>query len=204
MGATPTQRIALPGDDIVPNPAAQSTRAITIDAPTPVVWQWLIQVGQDRGGFYSYDWLENLLGTDIHTTNAIRPEWQQLATGDRVPLMPTGFLGSPPDYGPHAIVDPGRALILTDWGFVLVPVGDHSTRLIVRDRAPATNLFNRLVFDPVIFVMEVREMRGIKARAEGNPDPPAMLDVPVRLGWAIAGISVMGLFLPSGDIGGSG
>jgi hypothetical protein len=196
-GATPAeQRIALPGDELVPSPATQSTRAITIDAPAPVVWQWLIQVGQDRGGFYSYDWLENTFGADIHTTNAINPAWQQRATGERVPLMPSGFLGSPPDYGPHAIVDPGRALILTEWGaFVLMPVDGQTTRLIVRDRAPSTNFFNRLVFDPLVFTMEAREMRGIKARAEGNADPPAILDIPARLGWAAAGIAVAGLFL---------
>lgn len=196
-GATPAeQQISLPGDDLVPNPATESTRAITINAPVGTVWQWLIQVGQDRGGFYSYDWLENLFGTNIHTTNVIRPEWQTRATGEKVPLMPSGFLGSPPDYGPHAIVDPGRSLILTKWGaFVLQPIDGQTTRLIVRDRAPSTNLLNRLVFDPLVFTMEVREMRGIKARAEGKPNPPALLDIPARIGWAVAGIAAAGLFL---------
>lgn len=196
-GATPAeQHMALPGDGLVPNPATESTRAITINAPADAVWQWLIQVGQDRGGFYSYDWLENLFGTNIHTTNAIHPEWQVRVTGEKVPLMPTGFLGSPPDYGPHAIVDPGRSLILTQWGaFVLQPLDAQRTRLIVRDRAPSTNLFNRLIFDPLVFTMEVREMRGIKARAEGSPDPPALLDIPARLGWAVAGLVATGLFL---------
>lgn len=196
-GATPAeQHMALPGDDLVPHPATESTRAITINAPAGTVWQWLIQVGQDRGGFYSYDWLENLFGTNIHTTNAIRPEWQVRATGEKVPLMPTGFLGSPPNYGPHAIVDPGRSLILTQWGaFVLQPIDAQTTRLIVRDRAASSNFFNRLIFDPLVFTMEAREMRGIKARAEGNPDPPALLDIPARLGWALAGVAAVGLLL---------
>jgi pimeloyl-ACP methyl ester carboxylesterase len=175
---------------------ADPTRAITINAPAGAIWQWLIQVGQDRGGFYSYDWLENIFGTNIHTTNVVRPEWQERATGEKVPLMPSGFLGSPPYYGPRAIVDPGRSLILTQWGaFVLQPIDGQTTRLIVRDRASATNLFNRLIFDPLVFAMEAREMRGIKARAGGTPNPLALLDIPARLGWAVAGVVAAGLFL---------
>jgi hypothetical protein len=196
-GSTATeQQMALPGDELVPNPAAQSTRAITINAPPEVVWQWLMQIGQDRAGFYSYDWLENLFGSDIHNGNEIRPEWQQRATGERVPLVPPGFLGSPPDFGPTAITDPGRSLILTGWGtFVLQPVDSHTTRLIVRDRSPSASLFNRLVTDPVYGVMEKQMLRGIKARAEGRPDTPLGLRVAATIGWLGTAATVAVLFL---------
>ncbi len=76
------RQMALPGDDVNPDRTRQSTLAITINAPSDVVWQWLVQVGQDRAGFYTYTWLENLFWADIHNVNEIRPEWQHLAVGD--------------------------------------------------------------------------------------------------------------------------
>src|SRR3954470_18626931 len=76
------QQMALPGDELYPNRTARSTWAITINAPPDIVWQWLVQVGQDRAGFYSYTWLENLIGANIHNANEIHPERQQLAVGD--------------------------------------------------------------------------------------------------------------------------
>jgi hypothetical protein len=68
------RQMALPGDDLNPPGAGLTTQAITIHEPPEVVWQWLVQVGQDRAGFYTYTWLENLLGSDIHNTDEIRPE----------------------------------------------------------------------------------------------------------------------------------
>ena len=74
-GAT-EERIAkpLPGDELVPNPAIESTRAITVNAPVEEVWPWLAQIGQDRGGFYSYEWLENLAGCRMRNADRIHPE----------------------------------------------------------------------------------------------------------------------------------
>lgn len=74
----------LPGDDLVPEPASQITRAITIAAPPAAVWPWLVQIGADRAGFYSYDWLENLFGLRIHSADRIVDDWQELAVGDFV------------------------------------------------------------------------------------------------------------------------
>ena len=79
----------LPGDEFVPDPAYMTTRAITIEAPPEDVWPWLVQVGQDRGGFYSYEWLENIFGLDIHNADEIISEWQNLEVGDIVRLGPT-------------------------------------------------------------------------------------------------------------------
>ena len=79
-GSTATERqMALPGDELHPGPTGHSTQMITINASPDVVWQWLVQIGQDRAGFYTYMWLENLIGADIHNANEIHPEWQTLA-----------------------------------------------------------------------------------------------------------------------------
>jgi len=71
----------LPGDAVVPD-GIQSTRAITVHAPARAIWPWLVQMGQDRAGFYSFDWLERLAGADIHNADHIIRAWQHLAVGD--------------------------------------------------------------------------------------------------------------------------
>jgi hypothetical protein len=113
-GATDAEvNMTLPGDEIVPEVAYQSTRAITISAPTVEVWAWLVQLGQDRAGFYSEDWLENLFLADIHNGYRIHPEWQQLETGGLV-------RGAPADaYGGLAGPDPGWVVPLLEPGHVL-------------------------------------------------------------------------------------
>ena len=102
------QTMSLPGDEIAP--VATSTRAITIDAPTSEVWRWLVQVGQDRAAFYSYDWLENLLGVDYHNADRVYSEWQQLAPGQLVKGTPDGYLGMPATGWSPPIVQPERAV----------------------------------------------------------------------------------------------
>jgi hypothetical protein len=90
-GATPAEVSAtMPGDELVPKPKIISTRAITIDAPPRDVWPWLVQIGQGRGGFYSYDALENLVRCDIHSSDRIIPQLQQLDPGDLILLAPAG------------------------------------------------------------------------------------------------------------------
>ncbi|MEM8532269.1 MAG: hypothetical protein AAGF95_15595 [Chloroflexota bacterium] len=83
----------LPGDDLIPRPYTQSTRAITIAASARDIWPWIVQIGQERGGFYSYDWLENLIGLDIHSADRIRPELQHLQVGDLIRFAPDGGPG---------------------------------------------------------------------------------------------------------------
>ena len=84
-GATEEEvAMSLPGDELTPPPVEQNTRAITIAAPPEQVWPWLVQMGADRGGFYSYAWLENLFGLKIHNADRIVDDWQQLAVGDWV------------------------------------------------------------------------------------------------------------------------
>jgi hypothetical protein len=165
----------LPGDEIVPRRRNWSTRAITIAAPAEYVWPWIAQIGQGRGGLYSYDWLENLAGCDIHSTNQIIPEFQYLEVGDVIRLGPEGY----PAY-PVAAVEPGRALVLGgddpelgphSWAFVLEPIDDRTTRLIVRscgDYPPtlANFVIWRVLTEPLHFVMERKMLLGIKQRAE--------------------------------------
>jgi hypothetical protein len=81
-------RKPLPGDELVPGSAVQSTRAVTIDAPVDAVWPWLAQIGQDRAGFYSYEALENLAGCEMRNADEIHPEWQPRAPGETVFLHP--------------------------------------------------------------------------------------------------------------------
>src|SRR5512136_565862 len=97
---------ALPGDEWVPNARLCATHAVTIHAPLEQVWPWLVQIGQGRGGFYSYEFIENALGADIHNTDRILPEFQNLKMGDHVPLAQGGF------GVPVAILDAPHTLVL--------------------------------------------------------------------------------------------
>ena len=162
----------LPGDDLVPHTTQTATHAITINAPVKDVWPWLAQVGQTRGGFYSYTWLENLVGCRMHNAEQIVPEWQELKVGDEVWLHPN----APPL--PVLIYEPERAIVLGSntkspgtWGFYLKKLDETSTRLIIRARGDwKPSLFNWLiqhtVFEPAHFIMERKMMLGIKERAE--------------------------------------
>jgi hypothetical protein len=164
-------RAALPGDELLAAPAVLVTRAITIDAPRECVWPWLVQMGRDRGGFYSYTWIENLFGLGIHNAEEILPETQHLAAGDRVALSRRRFwllvrhLESP------------RSLVFEVsrggwvWIFHLAEAGAHGTRLLVRtrcgssDSSTAASLVLRAVGASEV-VMEQRMLRAIKHRAE--------------------------------------
>jgi hypothetical protein len=153
---------SLPGDELVAAPAVQSTRAVTIEAPPEAVWPWLAQIGQDRAGFYSYDWLENLAGCEMRNADEIHPEWQVRQPGETVWLHPLNGL-------PVARFEPGRVLALERWGaFVLEPHGPGCTRLIARGRVPRGlgAVTNALLMEIPHFLMERRMLLGIKERAE--------------------------------------
>ena len=184
-GATPAERgRTYPGDELVAEPADSVTRAVAIDAPPERVWPWLVQMGQGRGGMYSYDWLENLFGLNIHTTDEIREEWQHLEPGDRVVVVPAGRLGMPDGYSfPVAEVEEGHHLVLRQappehpwdavWTFVVEPDGEGRSRLISRSRStrptgPAALPLRgaTAMMDPVTLVMTRRMLLGIKERAE--------------------------------------
>jgi len=174
-GATNEElNIALSGDELVPDPDLTATRAVTVDADAEGVWPWIAQLGQGRGGFYSYDFLENLVGLDIHSADRIVPEWQGIDVGDEVKFHPEGGMTA-------AIVEPGRALVLRGgmpgtppfdfaWAFVVRGQPDGSTRLVVRERYRYVRWWAPLLVEPVeliSLVMSRRMLRGIKERAEG-------------------------------------
>jgi hypothetical protein len=165
----------LPGDDIVAEPRLVSTRAITIRAPVSAVWPWLAQMGQGRGGLYSYQKLENLARCQMHNADTIHPEWQSPAVGDKVRFGPEPY---PFQY--IRAIDPGRTLVLgsatgetktpASWVFHLRPI-DGGVRLVVRSRnGYEPGVMNTLVWrgitDPIFFIMERRMLMGIRDRAE--------------------------------------
>ncbi|ELZ93126.1 MULTISPECIES: hypothetical protein [Haloferax] len=168
----------LPGDDFVAEADVSSTRAITITAPARAVWPWLVQLGQGRGGFYSYERLENLFGLQIHNADRILPQHQRLDVGDEIRLGPPG--SGAPSFR-VAFVDPERSLVLSapgwetgespaTWTFALHEVAPGATRLVVRFRGRSETLreraMNRLVVEPVQFAMERKMLKGIRSRAE--------------------------------------
>jgi hypothetical protein len=185
-GATPDEvdRL-LPGDGLIPAAKIDVTHAITIAAPIDRVWPWIAQIGQGRGGFYSYAAIENVMGLDIHNADRILPEYQQPQVGQKLPFAA--------DFGvPYAIVDaphtlvvhgdtrtgsvtlpglrPGDYVAMT-WGWHLESIDAHTTRCIERWRADygpdlLNTLIYRLFMEPSAFVMERKMLLGIKARAE--------------------------------------
>jgi hypothetical protein len=200
-GATPEEGgMALPGDDPALGPSSHFTRAITIEAPPSSVWPWIVQIGQDRAGFYSYTWLENLTGADIHNADTVRPEWQALTLGDRVPLARPDLLGGSLSSVSHTDIvalEHERMIANIPGRFVLLPVGGRATRLLFREslRSQGPALSRWLAWDPMHFVMVQRMLRGIKERAEGRPLVAAPLMLAARLGWALAGVSLLIAFL---------
>jgi hypothetical protein len=168
----------LPGDDFIATPDLTAARAITIRASADQVWPWLAHLGQGRGGLYSYDLLENLVGCNIHSADRIVPEWQDVAVGDEVKLHPEVPLDV-------AAIEPGRSLVLRGgvpmgetpppydftWAFVLQERSDGTTRLLVRERYAYTQWWSALLVEPVeavSFVMSQKMLRGIRDRAERN------------------------------------
>jgi hypothetical protein len=176
-GATEDEiRRPLPGDELLPDTDLVATRAISIRAPRQAVWPWIAQLGQGRGGFYSYDSLENLVGCDMRSAETVMPEWQSVALGDEVRLHPEVALEV-------AAVESDRALVLRGgvpmgdtpapydftWSFVVTEEGGTGSRLLVRERYAYSRWWTPLLVEPVelvSFVMSQKMMRGIRDRAE--------------------------------------
>jgi hypothetical protein len=154
---------ALPGDEFVQDaPWAEQTRAITIAAPVDEVWPWLAQIGQDRGGFYSYEWLENLAGCQMHNAERVHTEWQHRTAGDQVPLHPNGGLRL-------LRFDPNEALAMDGgWNLAVKPIDPGTTRLYARSRQRrnAAGAFYIALIELPHFIMERKMLLGIKQRAE--------------------------------------
>jgi hypothetical protein len=184
------RRRPLPGDDLVPGAGAPWTMATTVDAPPAAVWHWLVQMGCDRGGFYSFDRLDN---GGRPSVEEIRPEWQTLAPGDRLDSHPSGR-----SWFVVAEVEPERTLVLraslevpsfrpfdpaegrprffvdSSWAFVLEPLASR-TRVLVRTRSAARPprlawLAGLFLFDPAHYVMQTRQLVRVRRLAESSPE----------------------------------
>jgi hypothetical protein len=165
---------AMAGDELLPEPDLESTRAVAVDAPPEAVWPWLVQMGSGRGGAYTYDWIENLFGLDMHSADEILPQFQNLKPGDALPVGPGGSLLR------CAALEPGRALAFHSekgdwvWSFGLYPEGG-GTRLVSRNRistpgaGPVRRMLYRAAMEPGSLVMERKMLLGIKRRAETLP-----------------------------------
>jgi hypothetical protein len=172
-GATRAEISArLPGDELVSDPYASTTRAITIAAKPDLIYPWLVQMGADKAGLYSYTLLERAIFCPMVNADRVHSEWQDLSVGDPVKMCPTEF--GPPPYT-VAVMEPGRALVLghtnpdgswaESWQFVITPQADGTSRLIVRSRTSLSDVFWDVIH-PGIFIMERGMMLGIKVRAE--------------------------------------
>jgi hypothetical protein len=187
-GTTPAEvHATLPGDDLFPVYAGQATHAITIHASPQQVWPWLMQIGQDRSGFYSYTIFENMFGADMPKVEHLVPDWKPRTVGETV------WFATPKRFGGQgkmipAIVEPNRAFAMVSpndwqrlqaggraqegmWTFTLEPQGNGQTRLIARVRGGtpptlASRLVGRLFWEPAHFVMEQKMLRTIRDLSE--------------------------------------
>jgi hypothetical protein len=163
---------SLPGDDLIPAPDLLSTRAVTVDAPPSAIWPWLMQMGSGKGGVYTYDWIENVLGLNMHSADRILPEFQDRKVGDVEQLGKSG---------PRLrveVLDAERTMVLHSedgnwvWAFCLLPLGPDQTRLVSRNRiitpgaSAVQRVFQTLVMEPGSLIMERKMLLGIKQRAE--------------------------------------
>jgi hypothetical protein len=172
-GATDDEvRRTMAGDDLLVDPDIVATRAVTIAAPPSAIWPWLMQMGSGRGGVYTYDWIENLLGLHMHSADRVHPEWQDRAVGDAERLGTSGPVMR------VAVLEPGSAMVLAAddgnwvWSFGLFPDGDRGTRLVSRNRIGApgmpapVRMLQSAVLEPGSLLMERKMLIGIKERAE--------------------------------------
>lgn len=173
-GATGTEAAGnLPGDELLPDFDGGSTRAITINAPPEAVWPWLVQIGPaPRGGAYTYDWIENLLGLGFHSVDRVLDEYQNPEPGLAIPFGSNEMR--------FELIDPERTLALRSsdgnwlWSFNLRRTGTGRTRLISRNRYRLPTLGARIgmfFLEAGSLVMERKMLTGVRERAGRGPNP---------------------------------
>ncbi len=179
-----------PGDELVTNPKVAYTHAIEINAPLQAVWPWVVQIGQGRGGFYSYTFLENMVGCQIYNTNQVLPEYQDLENIPGIRLHPAMGPLRISHYSPGAYFvlhgstdlsmntkekkgnDAAENFLNTTWLFYLSETENGQTRLISRWRADFPNrrglkiLYGAPLTGSIAHVMDIKMLHGIKKRAE--------------------------------------
>ena len=172
-GTTPSDLTrVMAGDGLLAAPTYSGTMAVIVNAPPEDIWPWLVQLGYQRGGLYSYDWLDRLFGyLDRPSATCILPQFQRLVVGDEIPL------GRGPSW-PVGVIEPYRALVLDMrnmggldwvWQFGLYVVDERQTQLVSRSRVRAHTVWARLLthaIEPAGFLMTRRMLLGLKQRAE--------------------------------------
>ena len=178
-GTTRSERqMVMIGDPPLGQSHYRIDHAVTVNAPADSVWPWIAQIGQDRAGFYSYDWLERLFGAKIHNADAIVPEWQDRQVGQMVravqPEYMKGVFGSTLGWK-ITHLEPGRAMVLEKWGaFAVEPIDSGRSRIHIRTRGAGIPTprsiviapISLLTLEPAHFIMERGMLLGIKQRAE--------------------------------------
>jgi hypothetical protein len=173
----------LPGDELVPEPNWSYTLGVAVDASPNAVWPWIAQLGQGRGGFYTYQTLENLAGCKIVNTTEILPDHQHPLVGDDIRLHPTTSKMR------IEIVDPPHALVLlgsladmgvegswgrSTWQYVVNPGPLGGSRFLTRGRyaygpdRKSRLAYGRFPLEVITFVMSRKMMLEIKRLAEHN------------------------------------
>ncbi len=201
----------LPGDELIHRPSVRSTEGIWIDAPPAAVWPWLAQIGQDRGGLYGFGTVENLIGLNYDNADRIHPEWQHLAAGDTVRLVPRGWMGL--HHGltleVERVVD-GSTIVLrgtrpgmpweTVWSIHLLARWQDRCRLLIRTRMrlrrPGEVLGVELA-GPLIALVTRGLLVGIKRRVADVPMPMGDAANAVLAGPLIDEIGAQGLLHPT-------
>jgi hypothetical protein len=202
-----------PCEDRLPRARILSTHVVEVHAPARQVWPWLVQIGQDRAGFYTYDFLEKALGTGIHNANRLEPSWQQLHAGDKIKLTPmVGLEVAAIDQGHYFTlsadsrtgkspfpIHSSRFYFAIVWTFYLSEESPDQTRLIARWRADWGDnwLFSAVSYGLVewgAFIMERRMLMAIRDLAENRPgaaDVPSLSDILWFASMWIAGFGVL-------------
>jgi hypothetical protein len=179
-----------PGDELVPLPRWSWTHGVEIDAPAEEVWPWIAQLGADRGGFYSYQWLENVAGCEVRNAESLHPDWaihegDTLRLHPKMPPLAIAALERGRFFVAHAPADPaardaGKPWAEMTWLFFLEPLGEHRCRLVSRYRcASSDDIATRLslgpaLVEPIGFAMDRRMLLGVKARAESAARAPRL------------------------------
>ena len=168
-GATPVEtNMKFPVAEFISPNRIISTRAINIHATKESVWTFVAQTGQNRGGFNSYSWLENLFGAKMVNSDIPNPEWQNPLKGDTV------YYGKNEGYAIISLVKPNEYYSLGGWTFYLQTIDTANTKLIIRypsmevRQSKFTTMYYYGLFEPLHFIMESGMMMGIKQRAEKN------------------------------------
>ena len=174
-GTTPEEvTSAMPGDKVITNPTNSAMLSVTVATGPEKVWPWLVQMGFQRGGMYSYDWLDRLFGfLDRPSAKRVLPQFQHLSVGDKIPW----------GHGEYLTVnalEACKSLVLDYqghdmewvWQFVLYPLDANHTRLVTRgiERTPKSFIWRlgMLFMEPAAFIMTRRMLLGVKQRAENS------------------------------------